>query len=676
MAAQKEGPQLQTGEPAGAAPVAATEAAGGAAAAPGGDAVAAPASSSSTVSEASAGDDEVQGRAAAVARYWWCLGRLREAAGDAAAAARAYTNCAAALAAPGCRACSITLPHCASDGAIGEGTVAAKLELLRVHALLAGATVRAAAGAHADVVGALAPALLSCNDQEAQLLALDRRLWLRGLELLLAAAGTAGARTGEAAGAPASAAAAQPGGAGGWRLALRCHLRLLAALLPPVPTAVAPLLGGEDVWEAAARTAAPGATARAAAAALRRVAEGLAASAPASAALEAAAAFLGANSELLSGEGGVVAEEGPLALHPAELAMLRTLQRQLLVVVQACALAACAGADGGGGGASRLSSRGHALRTLAADAATCALALGCCRPAAAAPASPAGAAASDAAPMELDVPGETPAKALAEAAESAAKGDGEPAALQQLPVAAAAELAWALCEALGVAGALLARGGAFVRACMTALRRLSARLEHTQRVAAAAAAGSGKAEQLVAREDSNEQGSPQAEGEGQQSDGEPTPEQLAAFLRSGLRHCLLWLFGLELPAGGDDEDWGGGFQVSACLRARISVSSGGVWAAQGYCLAAGSQLPRSVHPPSLTQPPAVEPGSESASPGGRAALSSAAAVAEVWPLVAPALLEEAAAGARHVAKHRGERPRPGQLAIFSRVLEAAVLPYD
>ena len=77
------------------------------------------------------------------------------------------------------------------------------------------------------------------------------------------------------------------------------------------------------------------------------------------------------------------------------------------------------------------------------------------------------------------------------------------------------------------------------QACLSELRRQLARLEPLRRQQVAGAADD-----------------PAAAAEGAED-----AEELHAALTTGLQHCLLWLYGLELPGLEKQEAWGGDFQV-------------------------------------------------------------------------------------------------------------------
>lgn len=147
---------------------------------------------------------------------------------------------------------------------------------------------------------------------------LDTRQWLRGTQMLLAAASSAG----------------------DWALALRIHLRLLNALLPHVPSQLEALLQGGGDSEAADGS---GATL----ALLLGAAEQLAQQHVASAALDAASAFLHRHSSRMvlstapaplssNGANGGDSQQAQLSLHPMEAAMFGAVQRQLALVASAC----------------------------------------------------------------------------------------------------------------------------------------------------------------------------------------------------------------------------------------------------------------------------------------------------------------------------------------------------
>ena len=92
---------------------------------------------------------------------------------------------------------------------------------------------------------------------------------------------------------------------------------------------------------------------------------------------------------------------------------------------------------------------------------------------------------------------------------------------------------FALCEALGNAGALLEREGQFPALCMGELSELLAGL------------GGGDQEM---------------EGGEAEAATAAAAEEVRVSLRSGMLHCLYWLHGLQLP-GIEEEAWGGNFQA-------------------------------------------------------------------------------------------------------------------
>ena len=257
---------------------------------------------------------------AETARVWWAFARLHECAGDAAAATAAYLSCQAVLEAcgPAARSVAIELPHCRTDASVSLAAVAAKLEILQLHSLLKHATQQAEAGLHADAAATLAPLLLCCSDKERLLRAQDPHRWQQALQLLLAAAK----------------ALDQP------LIALRCHLRVLAALLPPVPPQ---LLSAWAQRGADEGVAAPSASALAdlRGALASGVADKFLAHPVAGEALCAAAAFLAGSAPQLPAllAGGAAGDELDAALRPMERRLYRTVQQQLLAVLQACRLA-------------------------------------------------------------------------------------------------------------------------------------------------------------------------------------------------------------------------------------------------------------------------------------------------------------------------------------------------
>ena len=313
-------------------------------------------------------------------RYWWATGRLLESAGDMPAASSAYASCqeglklagasrpaclrifallgctrmpvalalggswpplrlfAAALRLKwclGCVACvaggrAIELPHCQADGSISLAAVHGKQEALELHTVLEGAGKSAAAGDHAAVVAVLAPVLLCCSDKEQLMLQLDQQQWMRGMQMLLGAASASGS----------------------WALALRCHLRLLNALLPHVPQPLLAVIQGKEEEEGGQG---PAATAVATASSLHAAAEHLAVQPAAAAALDAAASLLqqhdfavraavsrSGSGRPSSGGRGQPEARAVLTLHPMECAMYKAVQHQLALTVAGCSAALAA----------------------------------------------------------------------------------------------------------------------------------------------------------------------------------------------------------------------------------------------------------------------------------------------------------------------------------------------
>lgn len=197
-----------------------------------------------------------------------------------------------------------------------------KQEALQLHSVLEGAQRSAAADDHNSAVATLAPVLLCCSDKEQQMLQLDQQQWLRGMKRLLESAGAIGA----------------------WGLALRCHLRLLNALLPQVPPqALAVVRGSTEAASSGALLPA-----------LLPAAEQLAQLQPAVAALDAAASFLHQQGPQLllgsrSGNAGTSSNSAEPAsavvLQPMEVAMFEAVQHQLVAALASCSAAlAAAGA--------------------------------------------------------------------------------------------------------------------------------------------------------------------------------------------------------------------------------------------------------------------------------------------------------------------------------------------
>lgn len=93
-----------------------------------------------------------------------------------------------------------------------------------------------------------------------------------------------------------------------------------------------------------------------------------------------------------------------------------------------------------------------------------------------------------------------------------------------------------LCEALGDAGALAARSGRVIDACMHRIHAAIPLAEHNEEEA----------------NTSRQKPKQQAETHDQEEEEESTLDSL----RAGLHHCIYWLHGVRLP-GIDDEVWGG-----------------------------------------------------------------------------------------------------------------------
>jgi hypothetical protein len=181
------------------------------------------------------------------------------------------------------------------------------------------------------VVAVLAPVLLCCSDKERLMLQLDQQQWMRGMQMLLGAASASGS----------------------WALALRCHLRLLNALLPHVSQPMLAVIQGKEEEEGQAAAA----SAVAVASSLHAAAEHLSAQPAAAAALDAAASLLrqhdfavkaavsrsGSRSHPSSGgRGGQPEVRAALTLHPMECAMYKAVQHQLALTVAGCSAALAA----------------------------------------------------------------------------------------------------------------------------------------------------------------------------------------------------------------------------------------------------------------------------------------------------------------------------------------------
>lgn len=169
----------------------------------------------------------------------------------------------------------------------------------------------------------------------------------------------------------------------------------------------------------------------------------------------------------------------------------------------------------------------------------------------------------------------------------------------------AQELAWLLCDALGIAQALLERHGRFVQVqggqllawllCEVIRASASSSLCSCCAATAAAAAVEGAMRQLwqlllypftpafshpcpeylqaclwelqaqlrqlaaLALQPARAAAGAAAATE----EGAPDAQELQDALTAGLQHCLLWLYGLELPGLDKQEEWGGGFEVRA-----------------------------------------------------------------------------------------------------------------
>jgi hypothetical protein len=192
------------------------------------------------------------------ARYWWARGRLNEAASKPTAAYECYSQCSALLLqqqklklqsilAEGkttkksksaaktttttssitiTTAIEIKLPHCCLDATITAKTVQAKLELLQLHGVLTEAeTLLSQDNRYADVAALLAPVLLACSETESLMASVDRPTWIKALRTLRNAADKVEDTL----------------------LALRCHLRLLCAGLPMVPSTIEAVLRGTRI---------------------------------------------------------------------------------------------------------------------------------------------------------------------------------------------------------------------------------------------------------------------------------------------------------------------------------------------------------------------------------------------------------------------------------------------
>lgn len=191
------------------------------------------------------------------ARYWWARGRLHEAASKPTEAYECYSRCSTLLvqqqkymlqsilaegktsskrqssksaAAKNATTSSIAdsttveikLPHCCLDATISAKSVQGKLELLKLHGVLTDAELLLSQNKHAEAAALLAPVLLACSDTEYLMAAVDRATWIKSLRTLRSAAGKVSDSVME----------------------LRCHLRLLRAGLPLVPSTIEAVLRG------------------------------------------------------------------------------------------------------------------------------------------------------------------------------------------------------------------------------------------------------------------------------------------------------------------------------------------------------------------------------------------------------------------------------------------------
>jgi tetratricopeptide (TPR) repeat protein len=189
------------------------------------------------------------------ARYWWARGRLDEAASRPTEAYECYSRCSALLlqqqkyllqslllegkkkqssskkqssrntttrSIADSTTLEIKLPHCCLDASITAKSVQAKLELLQLHGVLTDAKLLLSQNKDAEAAAILAPVLLACSDTEYLMASEDRPTWIKALRTLRNAANKAKDSV----------------------LALRCHLRLLRAGLPLVPSTIEAVLRG------------------------------------------------------------------------------------------------------------------------------------------------------------------------------------------------------------------------------------------------------------------------------------------------------------------------------------------------------------------------------------------------------------------------------------------------
>ena len=159
-------------------------------------------------------------------RYWWSRGRLHEAASRVIDASGCYHHCAELLLhhLQNNTRDDLQIPHCQIDATISTASITAKLELLQLHDVLRDAEHLQQQGKCKEAANMLAPVLLSCDEKEALMAAVDRRTWLRALHVLHAvAASTEGMEV----------------------MVLRCHLRLLRAGLPQTPPHITTLFKSE-----------------------------------------------------------------------------------------------------------------------------------------------------------------------------------------------------------------------------------------------------------------------------------------------------------------------------------------------------------------------------------------------------------------------------------------------
>ncbi|KAL4539362.1 hypothetical protein Ndes2437B_g02257 [Nannochloris sp. 'desiccata'] len=549
------------------------------------------------------------------ARYWWARGRLNEAASRPTEAYECYSQCSALLlqqqkymlqsilaegktsekqlrsgAAKNTTTATATttssiaetttieikLPHCCLDATITAKSVQAKLELLQLHDVLTEAELRLSQNKDAEAAAILAPVVLACSDTEYLMAAADRPTWIKSLRTLRNAADKVKDSV----------------------LALRCHLRLLRAGLPLVPSTIEAVLRDPDSEQATGGSESH--LAHFFIDTQHFVATGAAAD------LTAAAVFLGdpvnfkkIKNTLCTSDTATTSTTPPSALHPTfELHALRMLIKQSLAFVHSCGAALHATPDR----RSTLNTRALVLRHSMSDAAVVGLQL-----------------------WLLDTASKcTPGYVL--------------------------EWCYGLADALAGAGALTERHGALPAVV----------LPHLQNALSTAESMLGNHEGQVST--AVNIAVPFTKKKAAAATATPTPslhltddeieelKDVVESLHCGVDNCLLWLYGVRLP-GVDEEEWGGSVVITTISGNNNKVTAAGCCAPNAAVAAATAAAAGNNSNPAITTGSLPDTSTSIfIPPGGLRPLASQDAALVMWSSVSDHLVGQSVSA---LQKHKG-----------------------